>query len=205
MIGKLRGVVEHLNSNSAIIDVGGVGYVVYLGTRSLAQLAEGQAVSLYIETIVREDAFNLFGFLSRDEQAMFNLLTTVQGVGAKVGLALLSSLSPAEMTAAIARADKTALCRADGVGPKLALRLITELKDKVGHLGIAAQAGSGRVVDIAATASLPNVAGDAISALVNLGYKRADVFAVVNGLSQNLGAEASLNDFIKAALAELAA
>ena len=132
MIGKLSGTIDSVSGSHVILDVQGVGYVVMCSARTLREMgAIASPASLLIETHVREDAINLYGFKDAEEQDWFRLLTTVQGVGAKVGLAILSALSPAQLGHVILSQDKAALTQADGVGPKLALRLVTELKDKV--------------------------------------------------------------------------
>jgi Holliday junction DNA helicase RuvA len=158
------------------------------------------AASLLIETHVREDAINLYGFADAEEQDWFRLLTTVQGVGARVGLSILSSLSPEQLAQVIAAQDKAAMTQADGVGPKLALRLVTELKDKVP----AFMAKPGALVGAKDTgAVLPHsIASDAVSALVNLGYRRAEAFAAVASVTHNK-ANAKLDEVIRLSLAEL--
>lgn len=202
MIGKLSGRIDSVSGSHSIIDVGGVGYVVMCSARTLRAMgAVGDAVSLRIETQVREDAISLFGFINTAEQDWFRLLTTVQGVGAKVALALLSAVSPEQLVHVIAAQDKAALTQADGVGPKLALRLVTELKDKVP----AFMASASRIhssSEQAATPIPPSLAGDALSALVNLGYRRAEAFAAVSSSCQKNPA-AKLDDIIRLSLAEL--
>lgn len=206
MIGKLSGLLDAVSETNCIVDVGGVGYVVQCSGRTMRGLPRpGEAVRLLIETQVREDAITLFGFLEVSEQRWFNLLQTVQGVGSRVALALLSALSPAEIAQAIAAGDKASVTRADGVGPKLAMRIVNELKDKAGAMpelsGAMAMALSGGV-------SVSQVesggAADAISALVNLGYKRADAFAAVARAARELGPEADVQALIRIGLRELA-
>lgn len=203
MIGKLSGNLDSVAETSAMIDVGGVGYVVFCSGRTLRGLPRpGEPVRLLIETHVREDHIHLYGFLDRAEQHWFNLLQTVQGVGARLALAILSSLGPAELAQAIAAQDKAQVRRADGVGAKLATRIVTELKDKAGEL-----AGPGRAVTaegIAGAATEGGRAADAVSALVNLGYRRADAFAAVARAARELGEEAGLDRLIRAGLKELA-
>lgn len=185
MIAKLTGKVDTILENSLILDVNGVGYSVSSPRQVLIDYSVGDDISLFIETIIREDAFSLYGFKTRSEQDCFKLLTTVQGVGARVALSILSLFNPSELSRVIGLQDKTALSRAEGVGPKLAVRLLTELKDKIGKLF------DGRAdCDISAdlteqTNSVPTLVEDAISALVNLGYKRVDVSNVVHTLSVN--------------------
>lgn len=204
MIAKLSGLLDSVGDTACILDVGGVGYQVFCSARTLRALPRpGEAARLYIETHVREDHIHLYGFLSEAERGWFNLLQTVQGVGAKVALGILSALSPDELFRAIASADKTTLNRCDGVGPKLAVRLITELKDKVGGiaLGPVAQAGAGEAT-VAGSETGP--VADALSALVNLGYKRADAFGAVTAAARNLGDKPNVQDLIRAGLKELA-
>jgi Holliday junction DNA helicase RuvA len=203
VIAKLKGLVDSVDSDSAVIDVGGVGYLVSASARTLRDLSVGGSATMLVETIVREDAIALYGFLETAERDWFRILTTVQGVGARVALSILSTLSPDEIARAIAAQDRATLSRPPGVGPKLAARLATELKDKAAAFGIA---------PAPATASRPGVpAGtpgsineDAVSALVNLGYKRVEAFGAVARVTQRLGPEAPLDAVIRAGLQELA-
>lgn len=203
MIAKLTGILDSIGDDWAVIDVGGVGYMVFCSTRTLAQLpGTGEAVSFVIETHIREDHIHLYGFLDQAEREWFKLLTTVQGVGAKVGLGIQSVLGPKELTDAILAQDKGMITRAPGVGPKLATRLLTELKDKVGGMAsvtpaVAAAAG--------ATDTDRAAMEDAISALVNLGYRRGDAFGAVTGALRNIGDDAGVEDLIRAGLKELTA
>lgn len=206
MIARLSGLLDSVSETACIVDVGGVGYLVYCSGRTLRGLPRpGEAVRLHVETHVREDHIHLYGFLAEAERGWFNLLQTVQGVGARVALGILSSLSPDELFRAIASADKTTLNRCDGVGPKLAARLVTELKDKVGGiaLGPVAMAGGGAADAAVATEGTGAVA-DALSALVNLGYRRADAFGAVTAAARTLGSEANVQALIRAGLKELA-
>ncbi len=200
MIGKLSGRIDSISGSRVIIDVGGVGYVVTCSARTLREMgAVGEATSLRIETQVREDAINLFGFIDALEHDWFRLLTTVQGVGAKVALSILGTASPEQLGHAIAAQDKAALTQADGVGPKLALRLVTELKDKVP----AFMTTPIRLVSGDAPSALPpSLAGDALSALVNLGYRRAEAFAAVSAAHMR-EPDAKLDALIRASLLEL--
>jgi Holliday junction DNA helicase RuvA len=201
MIGKLTGLLDSTGEGWAMIDVGGVGYVVYASARTLSQLpARGGTVSLLIETHVREDHIHLYGFAGQDERDWFRLLSTVQGVGARMALSILSVLPPQELTMALASQDKTLLTRASGVGPKLAQRILTELKDKAGgmSLGPAAMANGE-----AAGAAAAGPADDAVSALVSLGYRRSEAFGAVSQALRNLGGEAPLDALIKEGLKEL--
>ena len=181
MIAKLTGTVDHVSDTFAIVDVNGVGYKVFCSNKTLSQLPpKGEACKLYIETIVREDAFMLYGFKDAVEQDWFNLLTTVQGVGARVGLAILSVAEGNELSLAIASQDKAYVARADGVGPKLATRIVTELKDKVGAFGDAS-------VSVSSTPSAPANSNmeDAVSALTNLGYKRMEALQAIQKASKD--------------------
>jgi len=200
MIGKLSGRIDSISGSHVIIDVGGVGYVVTCSGRTLREMgAVGDSASLRIETHVREDAINLYGFIDALEQDWFRLLTTVQGVGAKVALSILGTVSPEQLGHAIAAQDKAALTQADGVGPKLALRLVTELKDKVP----AFMASPLRLTSVgSATAVPPSLAGDALSALVNLGYRRAEAFAAVSAAHMR-EPDAKLDALIRMSLSEL--
>ena len=200
MIAKLKGVVDSVDADSAVIDVGGVGYLVSASARTLRDLAAGEAVTVLVETIVREDAIALYGFLETAERDWFRILTTVQGVGARVALSILSTLSPDEIARAIAAQDRATLSRPAGVGPKLAARLATELKDKAAAFAVAPMAKVGEAPALPAG----SINEDAVSALVNLGYKRVEAFGAVARVSQRLGGEAKLDAVIRAGLQELA-
>jgi Holliday junction DNA helicase RuvA len=202
MIAKLRGTVDAVGEDWAVIDVGGVGYLVSCPGRTLSALAVGRPASLFVETQVREDRIQLFGFVDPADREWFRLLQTVQGVGGRVALAILSALAPDKLVQVIASADRAAITRADGVGPKLAARILTELKDKAGGiaLGQVAAARSGVGTGKAAPSS-PDL--DAVSALVNLGYGRAEAFGAVASASKVLGDGASIDALIKAGLKEL--
>jgi holliday junction DNA helicase RuvA len=200
LIAKLKGVVDTIDADSAIVDVGGVGYLVSASARTLRELAAGDEVTVLVETIVREDAIALYGFLETAERDWFRILTTVQGVGARVALSILSTLSPDEIARAIAAQDRATLSRPAGVGPKLAARLATELKDKAAAFGVAPL---GKGVEAPAM-SAGSINEDAVSALVNLGYKRVEAFGAVARVTQRLGADARLDAVIRAGLQELA-
>ena len=205
MIGKLKGVVDAHDDGAVILDVGGVGYLVFGSSRTLGAMSQGEAVSLLIETHVREDHIHLYGFLQAAERNWFRLLLAIQGVGTKHALSILSVLSPDELTQAIAAQDKTALTRASGVGPKLASRLVLELKDKVANLSLGA--GAAQSVGEAGAASggdLSGPADDAVSALVNLGYRRAEAFTAVAKAARSQGEGASVESLIRDGLKELA-
>ncbi len=198
MIASLTGRVAQREEGSCIVDVNGVGYLVHTSTRTLAALPPAsEATRLLIETQVREDAIVLYGFADAAERDWFRLLTTVQGVGAKVALSVLSALSPRDLVAAIASGDRVSLTRAPGVGARLAVRLLTELRDKAGAMGSApgitlpVQAARGPIED-------------AVSALVNLGYRRAEAHPAVTKAIEGLGEEAGLDAVIRDSLKELA-
>ncbi len=200
MIAKLKGVVDTVDADAVIVDVGGVGYLVSASARTLRDLAAGDAVTVLVETIVREDAIALYGFLETAERDWFRILTTVQGVGARVALSILSTLSPDEIARAIAAQDRATLSRPAGVGPKLAARLATELKDKAAAFGVAPL---GKGVEAPAMPA-GSINEDAVSALVNLGYKRVEAFGAVARVTQRLGDDATLDAVIRAGLQELA-
>ena len=205
MIAKLSGLLDSVGTDHCIVDCGGVGYLVFCSARTLRRVGDaGTAVSLRIEMQVREDAITLFGFIDLSERDWFRRLTTVQGVGSRVALALLSVLEPDKLGQAIAAQDRTALVQADGVGPKLANRLISELKDKVADLYM----GGGAVTSGPAGAVASGTAGvtnDAVSALVNLGYRRADAFTAVAAAVQKAGPDAKVEQLIMMGLKELSA
>lgn len=202
MIGKLTGKIDSVAGNQMILDVGGVGYLVACSAHTLRLAGEvGDTAMLWIETQVREDAFNLFGFAELAERDWFRLLTTVQGVGAKSALSILGILSPERLAQAIASGDKSVLTAADGVGPKLATRIATELKDKVAHMTLGAATHGVRVT--AQPMAHNAVTDDALSALLNLGYRRMEAFAAVSNAAAALGPEAKLDTLIRAALADL--
>jgi holliday junction DNA helicase RuvA len=202
LIAKLKGIVDSVDTDSAVIDVGGVGYLVSASSRTLRDLVVGGDVTMLVETIVREDAIALYGFLETAERDWFRILTTVQGVGARVALSILSTLAPDEIARAIAAQDRATLSRPAGVGPKLAARLATELKDKAAAFGVA-PAVKGTA---AAPAAVPSgsINEDAVSALVNLDYKRVEAFGAVARVTQRLGEGATFDAIVRAALQELA-
>ncbi|OYQ32624.1 Holliday junction branch migration protein RuvA [Niveispirillum lacus] len=203
MIAKLSGLLDSTGLDWAIIDVNGVGYLISASTRTLRRLGStGNAVSVHTEMWVSEDKIALYGFADLGERDWFRLLTTVQGVGARVALNILSVLAPDRLTSAIAAQDKTTLCEADGVGPKLAARILNELKDKVATLAISPVAAT-QIQSTAAQPAGSTAVGDAVSALVNLGYKRIEAFTAVNKAAQSLGAEADVSGLIRAGLKEL--
>ena len=198
MIAKLTGRLDAAGDSHAVIDVGGVGYLVRCSARTLAALPQpGGAVSVATEMHVREDAIELFGFAEAAERDWFRLLTTVQGVGARIALALLSALPLDDLARAIATGDRAMLTRADGVGPKLAARLANELKDKVGGIPVDGAA-------MPAAVASGGAASDAVSALVNLGYRRGEAETAIGKAVAKVGEAASVEGMIAAALRELA-
>ena len=203
MIGRLCGTAEQIEDVRCLIDVSGVGYVVFCSARSLAALPAPPArATLLVETQVREDAITLFGFIDAAERDWFRLLTTIQGVGAKVALNLLSALPPDQLASAIAASDRGAITRAPGVGPKLAARLISELRERIAAM----PTGSAFIP----TGTAPPVAppqgklADALSALVNLGYRRAEAEAALSAVQAEAGEDAALDELIRGGLRRLA-
>lgn len=196
MIAKLKGIVDTIGDEYCIIDVNGVGYLVFASAKTLGRLKIGDVANILIETVVREDSISLYGFYSALEKEWFLTLTKVQGVGAKVCLSILSALAPQQLAQAIAAQDKASFTRANGVGPKLAARIVTELKDKIVTIPVAAAATTvelAKELDMDATeqtenyednliarADDPTAMEDALSALVNLGYQRLEAYRVVN-------------------------
>jgi len=204
MIGKLRGVIDTYGDDSILLDVHGVGYLVHCSARTLQALPPaGEAATLSIETWVREDQIRLYGFVSELEREWFKLLTEVQGVGARVALAVLSTLKTTELANAIALGDKAAVARTPGVGAKLAQRIVTELKDKApafASVDPAVVRLSGELADKRA----PQPVSDAVSALVNLGYGEIQASAAVAAAAQSAGDAATTQQLIRQALRELA-
>jgi len=195
LIARLSGILAETTADSAVIDVGGVGYLVQLSGKTLAAIgAVGNAVAIPTELQVREDAWTLFGFGSPAERDAFRALTSVQGVGGRLALAILSVLDPDELARAVAQEDKAMIGRANGVGPKLAARITNELKGKLGVTGLGG----------AAPAPRGEAAADALSALANLGFKPAEASAAVNAAQDELGADASLDALVRLALRKAA-
>jgi len=191
MIGKLKGIVDEILADNAIVDVSGVGYAVYCPAQALAEMNEGEHVTLHIVTHVREDMIRLYGFRTREELSCFELLQAhVQGVGAKVAMSLLSTLGPPELTEAVASGDAATISRAPGIGKKVAERIIAELKNKLPH--------------VAAVDSGPALSGreatEAVSALVNLGYPKDKAAAAVTEASKQAGEGANSPELIRLAL-----
>ncbi len=204
MIAKLKGLIDSVGDDWVVVDCSGVGYLVSCSSRTLSRLEAGIAASLFIETHVREDAIQLYGFLETGERDWFRLLTTVQGVGAKVGLSILSVATPDLLLQIIAAQDKASLTRASGVGPKLAVRILTELKDKAGKIALSGFGSAG--VAIASAIPLPAASGrleDAVSALVNLGYRRLEAFQAVGETARDLPEDSDASTLIRAALKRL--
>ncbi|HET7281836.1 MAG TPA: Holliday junction branch migration protein RuvA [Sphingomicrobium sp.] len=195
MIARLSGILAETNADSAVIDVSGVGYLVHLSGKAIAALGPvGGEVMILTELQVREDAWTLFGFGSTPERDAFRALTSIQGVGGRLALAILSALSPDELARAVAQDDKAMIGRANGVGPKLAARIANELQGKLGVAGIGG----------AVAAPRGGAATDALSALGNLGFKPAEASAAVNAAQDELGADASLDALVRLALKKAA-
>ena len=206
MIAKLTGLVDSIYEESAIIDVSGVGYLVFASSRTLSKLVRGEQASVLIETVVREDSISLFGFSDAFEKEWFLTLTKVQGVGAKVALSILSALSPTQLVNAVSAQDKSLFLRASGVGPKLAARLVTELKDKI----VTVKTADVRFEDIAGTDNAStsfetenSMTEDVISALVNLGYQRLEAYHAASKVCAE-NQDKSLSELIRLSLKEFA-
>ena len=211
MIAKLHGLIDTIGDDYCIIDVNGVGYLVSASSKTLCKLAQGEEATLLTEMVVREDSLSLFGFADAWEKEWFTTLTKVQGVGAKVCLSILSVLTPAQLSQAISAQDKTSFCRASGVGPKLAARIVTELKDKIVTIPVGISGTNADEVIEGAPATqvvLPKDADyskseDVISALVNLGYQRLEAYrAVSKAVAEN--PDANVPTLIRLALKEFA-
>jgi Holliday junction DNA helicase RuvA len=204
MIGKLKGIIDSYGEDFIVLDVNGVGYLVQCSARTLQELpGVGQATTLSIETYVREDQIRLFGFRTDAEREWFRLLQTVQGVGAKVALSVLGTLRPADLASAIAMRDRAMVARTPGVGPKVAERIVTELKDKApafADLDPAVIRLSGAIEDRRA----PTPVVDAVSALVNLGYGQPQAAAAVAAAARSAGEGADAARLIRLGLKELA-
>lgn len=206
MIGKLSGNIDSFGEKYVLLDVQGVGYIAYASQRTLGRIGQkGDQASLLIDTQVREDSITLYGFADAAEQSWFRLLNSVQGVGAKVALAILSACPPEKLSIVIASQDKPGLTQADGVGPKLATRILTELKDKAAGIDLGTQLKT-ETQTSAAPASSENVQvdHDALSALINLGYGRADAYSAIMKIkSEAQNDNVGLQDIIRLALKEL--
>ncbi len=215
MIAKLRGIIDSVGEDYCVIDVNGVGYLVAASVKTLSKLSRGAEVSLLIETIVREDSISLYGFFDPLEKEWFNTLTKVQGVGAKVCLSILSALTPLQIAQAVSAQDKNSFTRANGVGPKLAARLVTELKDKIVTIPVTEfakevdmnlnpeQESENYADSLIGRDENPMRMEDAISALVNLGYQRLEAYKAVNKAAAE-NPDADVAALIKNALKEFA-
>ena len=196
MIGKLKGIIDSIEEDHLLLDVSGVCYLVFASNKTLAKLGEkNSAAELLIETHIREDHFHLYGFAEKTERQWFKILQNVQGVGAKLALVILSTYSPTELTQAIAAQDKAMFGKISGVGPKLATRLVTELKDKAGNIITEDFTPAANVTAIESGAK-----SDAVSALTNLGIARVDAFMAVNKVAND---DMPLEEIITAALKEV--
>lgn len=216
MIAKLRGIIDSVGEDYCVIDVNGVGYLVAASVKTLSKLSRGVEVSLLIETIVREDSISLYGFFDPLEKEWFNTLTKVQGVGAKVCLSILSALTPLQIAQAVSAQDKNSFTRANGVGPKLAARLVTELKDKIVTIPVTEfakevdmnlnpeQESESYADSLIGRDENPMKMEDAISALVNLGYQRLEAYKAINKAAAE-NPDADVAALIKNALKEFAA
>lgn len=202
MIGKLKGTIDEIGEDHVVVDVHGVGYVAYCSARTLSRLSVGEAAVLQIETYVREDQLRLFGFMTALEREWFRLLQSVQGVGSKVALAVLSVLTPGELANAIALQDKTAVSRAPGVGPKVAIRILTELKNKAPAFAGEAGPAIGLKQELGEGVA-PAPVTDAVSALTNLGYSRDQAANAVAAAMKAGGEGASSATLIRLGLKEL--
>jgi Holliday junction DNA helicase RuvA len=203
MIAKLAGIVEQIEPDAAVIDVGGVGYLAYCSTRTIGRLPPaGSPARLLIETHVREDHIHLYGFIDAAERDWFRLLTTVQGVGARLALSILSAVAPETLGLAILAQDKAALTRAEGVGPRLAARIINELRDKLG--GIARSLTPSLAALPNETVNGSKATADAVSALENLGVGRTEALGAIAAAARRFGNQARADVLIKAGLEELA-
>jgi len=202
MIGSLQGVVGAVGEDTALIEVNGVGYLVQSGSRTLSRLTTGATVKLFIETHVREDAIRLFGFGSEEERAWFAHLQTIPGVGAKVALGILDAMPPTVLVDAIALQDKAAFARANGVGPKLAARLATELAAKQGPKGLISGGASG-IASAPMAANTNGSRAEAVSALVNLGIDQSSAARAVAAAAKQFDADAPAPELIRAALKEV--
>ncbi len=204
MIAKLAGVVDQMEHDGAVIDVNGVGYRTFCSTRTVGRLPSvGSPVRLLIETHVREDHIHLYGFIDAAERDWFRLLTTVQGVGARLALSILSVVAPETLGLAILAQDKLALTQAEGVGPRLGARIVNELRDKVGSVA-ASSAPSAAALMLTNPVVDPGATADAISALENLGVGRTEALGAIAAAAGRLGGEAAADVLIKAGLEELA-
>lgn len=202
MIARLKGRIEDMGETWVILDVNGVGYQASCSRQTLSNLAIDEHATLYIETVLRQDSLQLYGFGTQAEKDTFLLLTTVQGVGMRVGLALLSVLTPDQVYQAISSQDKTAITRADGVGPKLAGRIISELKDKVPQMMAPPTTANQATANIDIT-PISAQQEEAVSALVNLGYRRPEAIKAISAAQEKLEKGYTLNELIRVGLANV--
>ena len=204
MIAHLNGKVFEMTEDSVVIDVGGVGYIAFCSSRTLANLpVVGDPVALQIETQFKAESLTLYGFQNAAERSWFRLLQTVQGVGARVALALLSALTPEQLSQAIMARDKAAFAQASGVGPRLAQRLVSELQSKVGELPAGPSVSPATTLATASGKAGLGGTEDAVSALVNLGYGRSEAHGAVTKAAATLGDDSHVEDLIRAGLKEL--
>ena len=199
MIAKLTGTIDEIGTDNIVLDVNGVGYLVFCSSRTIGMIGgKGDGATIYTEMQVSENDMRLMGFASGSERDWFRLLISVQGVGGKVALAILSALEPSELNTAVASGDKAMVSRANGVGPKLALRIVNELKDKVGAIASDPVAGGGSAAPVSSNSA------DAVSALLNLGFKPAEASAAVAAAEVDAGEDATLDAFVRLALKKAA-
>ncbi len=203
MIARLSGRIESLSEGQVVIDVNGVGYLVACSARTLGRLEEGQACTLLVETQWREDGPHLYGFSEDSERRWFRLLVGIPGVGSKVALAILGTVAPEDLAIAIAAGDRAVLTRVAGVGTKLATRIATELKDKVAALPGGTGGGSGVSRGVGSPSGDTGIIADAVSALINLGFRPAEAHAAVATAAGNIAGEASCEALIRGGLAQL--
>ena len=209
MIAKLKGIIDAKSIDNIIIDVNGVGYLAFASSRTLSLIgSQGDLVSLWIETHVREDHIHLYGFYDKAEQNWFKMLTGVQGVGAKGAMALLSACPPDQIGFIIASGDKAALTKANGIGGKIAARIITELKDKIGNMAVSDNDLSVKIVSKTDSGAMSekSIDNDAVSALINLGYARTEAYKAVLSAKEKIGGDSNieLSKLITVSLKELA-
>lgn len=204
MIGKLTGTVDAIGDGWLILDVGGVGYEVHAPSRTIARLKPGEGASFIIEMLVREDMIRLYGFATAGERTWFRQLQSVQGVGAKLAVAILGALSPSDIAQAVMMQDQKLISRAPGVGPKVAARLIAELRDKVAKLSTTSPLDHGTAAKPGAAPAGISGAADAISALTNLGYGPAEAMAAINGVLAEKGTGLKTEELIRLGLKALA-
>ncbi len=209
MITKLTGVIDSIGTNYLVVDVNGVGYLVHASSRTLGRIGgRGSPVSVLTDMQVREDDISLYGFCDQEERDWYRLLCTVQGVGSKVALSILSSAPIERLGLAIASEDRAVVQQADGVGPKLATRIVTELKEKAAKMALSGPVAGGDKkpsVKVAGIVHEKSVSSDAVSALINLGYGRSEAFAAVASAMKDLGDSAKVGDVIRVSLKELSA